>query len=265
MIVDAFLFFNELDLLEIRLHELNDIVDLFVLVESSQTFTGKKKRFVFEDNAGMFSEFLPKIKVVHAPESSFAVPMEREGYQRNCMMQGLSEVPDEAIVMVSDVDEIPRATVLKNELFPPRWLRYKAGHNPFVPLHQPMYMYALNGFYTSKWHGTVMMPKWFLRDKLKGDCHKARLSRRHGILVREAGWHFSWLGKADRIIEKVKAYSHQELNNPVLTDKSRIEKRMASGLAYGGDRKVTYVPLDESFPAYVVANQEKFSDIIRNV
>ena len=46
MVIDCFLFFDEIDLLEIRLNELKDVVDVFVLTESPYTFTGKEKPFV---------------------------------------------------------------------------------------------------------------------------------------------------------------------------------------------------------------------------
>ena len=53
MIVDCFPFFNELDLLEIRLNILKDVVDKFVLVEASKTQTKLDKPFYFEDNKGL--------------------------------------------------------------------------------------------------------------------------------------------------------------------------------------------------------------------
>ena len=59
-IYDGFLFFNELDLLEIRLNTLNDVVDYFILVESSVTHAGKSKSFIFEENKDKFTKFLPK-------------------------------------------------------------------------------------------------------------------------------------------------------------------------------------------------------------
>jgi len=61
MIYDAFLFYNELDLLEIRLNELKDVVDRFVLLESSRTFTNKPKPLVFKENRSRFSAFLDRI------------------------------------------------------------------------------------------------------------------------------------------------------------------------------------------------------------
>ncbi|MBW2533223.1 MAG: glycosyl transferase GT17 family protein, partial [Deltaproteobacteria bacterium] len=43
MIYDCFPFFNELDLLKIRLEELRPVVDRFVLVEATRTFGGAVK------------------------------------------------------------------------------------------------------------------------------------------------------------------------------------------------------------------------------
>ncbi|MFA6665763.1 MAG: beta-1,4-N-acetylgalactosaminyltransferase, partial [Armatimonadota bacterium] len=60
-VYDCFTFFNELELLELRLKLLNDVVDYFVLVESNKTFKNKDKEFVFEANKSMFEEYLAKI------------------------------------------------------------------------------------------------------------------------------------------------------------------------------------------------------------
>ena len=42
-IFDTFTFYNELDLLELRLNILGDVVDYFVINEATITFTGKTK------------------------------------------------------------------------------------------------------------------------------------------------------------------------------------------------------------------------------
>src|SRR5258707_12585633 len=60
-IFDCFLFSNELDLLELRLNELNAVVDFFVLVEATVSFRGIQKPLVFERNKDRFSNFLHKI------------------------------------------------------------------------------------------------------------------------------------------------------------------------------------------------------------
>ena len=61
-VIDAFLFFQELDLLEIRLAYLDSIVDVFLIVESRQTFSGKPKDFVFEKNLKRFEKYKNKIQ-----------------------------------------------------------------------------------------------------------------------------------------------------------------------------------------------------------
>ena len=55
-IIDTFPFFNELDILEIRLRELSGVVAKFVLVESAQTHSGKPKDLLFEQNSENLTE-----------------------------------------------------------------------------------------------------------------------------------------------------------------------------------------------------------------
>ena len=62
MLIDSFLFFKEYDLLEIRLKYLYDHVDLFVIVESGQSFNGLKKNFNFEEKIFRYKKYLDKIK-----------------------------------------------------------------------------------------------------------------------------------------------------------------------------------------------------------
>ncbi|NJM15850.1 MAG: hypothetical protein HC896_11225 [Bacteroidales bacterium] len=60
MVYDCFPFFNELDILEIRLNELNEAVDKFVLVEASRTFQGDPKPLYFEENKEKVQGFFAK-------------------------------------------------------------------------------------------------------------------------------------------------------------------------------------------------------------
>ena len=47
-IIDCFIFYNELDLLTYRLNLLKNIVDYFIIVESTHTFIGKEKKIIFQ-------------------------------------------------------------------------------------------------------------------------------------------------------------------------------------------------------------------------
>ena len=61
MVYDSFQFFNELDILLLRMHILNDVVDKFVISESTVTFSGDAKPLYYEENKEMFQEFEHKI------------------------------------------------------------------------------------------------------------------------------------------------------------------------------------------------------------
>ena len=76
-IYDCFNFFNELDILELRLNILYDYVDYFVIVESSVTHSGQPKPFYLEENKERFAKFWDKIiifKVVDTPEDFVNLP-----------------------------------------------------------------------------------------------------------------------------------------------------------------------------------------------
>ena len=47
MIIDAFTFLNEKELVELRVKYLNDMVDCFLVVEADHTHTGKKENLEF--------------------------------------------------------------------------------------------------------------------------------------------------------------------------------------------------------------------------
>lgn len=117
-IIDCFTFFNELDLLEIRLKYLYDTVDYFVIVEADSSFNGDSKEMVFKNNIDRFAPFMDKIIFVPIKMKSFEnenkVAWKREEYQRNCIQEGIDKLnlKDTDFVLISDVDEIPNKDVL---------------------------------------------------------------------------------------------------------------------------------------------------------
>ena len=124
MLYDCFVFHNEFDLLEIRLREMGDLVDRFVLVEADQTQRGSPKPFFFDENRERFSAWKDKIVDLQVRLPDELPPAlgvyknrrkkdwERENYQRNCIAQGLDTCRPDDLVLLSDVDEIIRADVL---------------------------------------------------------------------------------------------------------------------------------------------------------
>ncbi|NQU73263.1 MAG: hypothetical protein HQ547_00945, partial [Candidatus Omnitrophica bacterium] len=117
MIYDCFVFFNEIDLLKIRLEELKDSVDKFVLVEAAKTFAKREKPLYFQEYKHEFSEYLDRIvyqMVDDVPKkrlTGWGSRWDREAHQRNCISRALMRCncDDDDIILISDVDEIPRA------------------------------------------------------------------------------------------------------------------------------------------------------------
>lgn len=118
-IIDCFIFFNELDLLEIRLRYLYKSVDYFVIVESDTTFNGENKKFNLKDNINRFKDFEDKIIYISLKMKDFPkkknIAWEREKYQRNSIKKGLSEINlnKEDLILISDLDEIPNIEYLR--------------------------------------------------------------------------------------------------------------------------------------------------------
>ena len=115
-VYDCFTFFNELELLELRLETYYDIVDTFVIVEADKTHANIPKPFNFLENIERYQKYLPKINYVM--DTSF-VPYEGaddwsiENNQRNNIMKGLTDAEPDDLILISDVDEFPDPAILK--------------------------------------------------------------------------------------------------------------------------------------------------------
>jgi beta-1,4-mannosyl-glycoprotein beta-1,4-N-acetylglucosaminyltransferase len=290
MIYDCFTFFNELELLELRLHELSGVVDKFVLVEATQTHSNRPKPLYYQENRSRFSGFHDKI--IHVVVDDLPVstdPWVPENFQRNCIGRGLAGCRPEDFVLVSDLDEIPRASVVETmsreipfhdnifssaihaglnsglvkNVFHRKGFRRRLRHNhPFVwKFRQVLFRHFMNcrSVHPAFSHGTRM-----LRFR---DFSCAEEVRHTGYkIVENGGWHFSWMGGVQRIQQKLAAYAHQERNLPQFAEAGRIEQALNEGrLFFNRDVPHEIVPLDDSFPRYLLKHPEKFSTWIKPV
>ena len=90
MIYDCFQFYNEIDILKIRLNVLKDVVDKVVLSESTTTFSGKSKPLYFEENKELFKEFEDKIIHVIVDDTPMDCDaFKRDSHQKCAVMRGL--------------------------------------------------------------------------------------------------------------------------------------------------------------------------------
>jgi beta-1,4-mannosyl-glycoprotein beta-1,4-N-acetylglucosaminyltransferase len=232
---DCFTFFNELDMLEIRLAELYPLVDRFVLVEAVKTFQGEPKPLHFQENRERFKPWLDKIKhvVTDFPDRIRLRPdhtpaWNREYYQRNQIARGLAGAEPHDLVMVSDVDEIIARDKLQG------LLESGAYQGSGVCFYMPVYQfYMLYRHPWIRWPGPRMVEfKTFTTgQKLRtlrfehetiwsrAGLGNARLRLRNwqrcGIsvpvrIVEDAGWHFTSTGGFGAWKKKVDSFSHEE-------------------------------------------------------
>lgn len=292
MIYDCCPFFNELDLLEIRLNELNDVVDRFVIVEAELTHNGEKKPLYFEDDRERFSKFENKIRhiIVRAeefkPAEAGATFQERAwmrgNIQRNAIALGLNGARDDDVVIVSDLDEIPRASCVSNTA-----REIETGEVVGFILNAYNFYANLRNASNPYWGNDPKMSKIAtFRDE------RAYVSSpyRHFILpevnqgptatrfryikptwrIANAGWHFSYLGGVERVARKIRSivendWSRNMSDAALLIEvKNRIDQRKALGdiLTGGGCDAFMPEPFDNSFPEFLIANSKRFSYLV---
>jgi beta-1,4-mannosyl-glycoprotein beta-1,4-N-acetylglucosaminyltransferase len=193
MIITAQPFFNELDLLELKIRELRGVVDAHVVVESNRTFTGLHKRLYFDENKKRFEALgVPIIhRVVELPEVAES-PWEREAAQYEHVRRVVREIKPKECIWC-DADEIPRpkailefhwrelktATLTMDHLLfgfdrvdaTQRWRNAKIAWYDPAAFEQP-------------WRGTVA-PE-----------------------INEGGWHCEYFGGKEKLLAKLNAVSH---------------------------------------------------------
>jgi beta-1,4-mannosyl-glycoprotein beta-1,4-N-acetylglucosaminyltransferase len=232
-IIDCFIFYNEFDLLYYRLSILYDIVDYFVLVESTHTFVGKSKPLYFHANRHVYEKFLDKIIHVVVDDLPYIHPhidfsqnhqWENESFQRNAISRGILELENKKklsksdFILITDVDEIPDPNTLSS-------MKYRIKNFHICSLEMDMYYYNLyTKFINEKW----VYPKILSYDIYKtyhGDCESIRKTQCYTI--KNGGWHLSYFGDVYFIQNKLKSFSHQEYNTDEYTNTDKIVKRMS--------------------------------------
>ena len=251
MIYDCFPFLNELDVLEIRLNTLNSVVDFFVIVESTHTFQKNPKPLYFAENKARFAEFLPKI--IHVVDDS--MPLNGDtwityAHQLNCIHQGLKNAREDDIVSISDLDEIFNPLMYKELIYPLEII---------FPAMKVFYYFLNCHTGNAVWDCGFITTRGAIKDL---DIYKTRMRKTlEGQQVLNGGWHFSYMGGVDTIIEKLQSFSHVEYNKPDFLDRKRICEYIEQRLSIFeplGTPSMDIIPIDESFPIFIRENLNKY-------
>lgn len=257
MIIDCIPFFNELDLLEMRYRELNDVVDVFFISEATLTFTGKPKPLYFNENKERFKEFEHKIHHIiidnyDGIKTTDPRSMDRNQKQRgiDAMLKKFDPVDDDVVIM-TDADEIPRAEKIK-EAIQEDW--------DAAMIEMGLYYYWLNcrcGGRAGSWRN----PRLIRPNGGKIHYNSARKGKSDKNYW-DAGWHFGFLYD---IQQKIDSWTHApEYNKPPYNTKEHILDCITNGKDLFNRKRYEFKFLtDLSYlPKYVLDNIEQFEKFI---
>ena len=277
-IVDVFPFFNELELLELRLQILSPYVDKFVLVECPQTFSGNYKPLFFEQNKSRFTEWAEKIvhyintdpiesmgdlesrlsasditdedrliltKTIASPLATGEFHWKQEFFQKECIRKAIPKQDNRDVIFFGDLDEIWNPSI-----------EFDWSEDIVYRLKQIVYPYWLNNKSNENWTSAVFTAYKNLEDRSLNDLRMTSVDLETEI-VTNGGWHFSYQGGADRIQFKIESYGHQEFNNKKI--KMRIQKRLAKRKDVLG-RKLKFVKCETDLPPEVLAMKKELPD-----
>jgi beta-1,4-mannosyl-glycoprotein beta-1,4-N-acetylglucosaminyltransferase len=220
MIIDCFIFYNELELLFYRLSILYDKVDYFVLVESTRTYTGVDKPLYFEQNKALFDNF--KDKIIHVIIDDLkAEPLSKdevwlnEYKQRNSIDIGIKRLnlKNDDLIIVSDVDEIINPEVIDRL-------------QPNCSLEMDFYYYNLHTLNKNKWYYAKVIDYEFYKKRFASKPNSIRWNSKFSYVIKNSGWHLSYFGDEYFIQNKLKNFAHQEWNSDYYTDVNKIKERM---------------------------------------
>jgi hypothetical protein len=274
-VYDVFSFYNEFDILEIRLKELWNTVDYFVLLEASTTFVGNPKEYLFEKNKERFAPYMSKIRHIKLDDSielqRQVFPREiddtwvREKYQRYAARQELTDIEPEDIIVISDCDEIPRADMIElikeDENDYDRYILYVAQFNYKInymkiqnPSRHPAIIATRGRVFTNPQQEREYSFYWNTKPE-------------NTIGVDHGGWHFTYFGDERHCVNKIQNFAHTEQNNPSIIDEFSIEWMIRNKYGHEGieskhNERFEYVVIDEYFPKCIIDNLDHWKNMI---
>ena len=289
-IFDCFMYFDEEQVLDLRLNVLNDFVDYFVIVESTQNHKGIKRELLFDQSK--FQKF--KNKIIYLVYDEIPKNVEtisdnedenekdrkyimnavyRENSQRNFITNGLQKADENDLILVSDVDEIPKLSSLNLSKIDNKILIFK----------QDMFYYKFNlAIPNFKWSGTkgvkkknLKSPQWLrnIKDRkyafFRIDTFFSEKKYTNIKIISDGGWHFSNIKNAKMIEHKLKSYLHHrefdqvslsvdEIDNLIKNKKAIYDLRVDKKVNKVGNGVVLNNYNLNKLPKYINENLDKY-------
>ena len=289
-IFDCFMYFDEDEVLDVRLNFLDKYVDYFVIVESGYNHKGEKRDPQFD--LSKFKKFKDKIIYIlknEIPEGiekikdddneneqyrkSIYNAWKRENLQRNRILEGLTDANPNDWIIISDLDEIPNLEKVN----------FNNINQKLIFFNQLMMYYKFNlKLDNFIWIGSrackfkdLISPQWLRDIKSKKfywwrvDILFSKKKYNNIKFVDGGGWHFSYLKTPDKIEKKLKSYLHHidydknpiGVNNitEIIKNKKTIYNLKVDQKENKFDAKNDLVKIDiNELPKYIIDNLDKF-------
>ena len=257
---DCFMYNNEELLLDLRLNILSKYVKKFILVESTIDHQGNKKKNFFKiENFDKFKDKIIHLRIEDFPKE-LSSTWERENFQRNYISKSINNLLDDDYIIISDIDEIPNFDNLKN------FEKYK-----FTAFQQSNFCYKFNmkNITYPNWYGSKLCkkkylksPQWLRNQKVK-EYSFFHFYKIKWNIIKNGGWHFSFLMQPTEIIKKIKSFAHDEFNKKEFLEINEIEKKIKLGEdLFNRNQKYIKVELDNNFPKQIFDNIDKYKEWI---
>ena len=262
-IIDCITFFDNNFIFELRYNILKDYVDYFVICESKYDHRNNIKKLNFDTK--IYNSEKIQYFVLEEPFPKNTNLWENQAIQREFLLKSLSFASPEDLIFFSDPDEIPNPNILKN-------FKLKNKYGIFL---QKCFNYKFNLFnpYETPWEGTRVSKKKnlksidFMRQKVKRKNLKYnffRFDKEKSIQIfKNSGWHFNNVMSHEQISLKLKTFAHTEFTNDNFSAPEIIKDKINKQIdLFNRGHKYEKVKMDNSFPEYILQNQEKYFEWI---
>ena len=271
-VIDCVCFLQEIDLLKARLELLQDAVDITLVVESNTTFSGKPKPYNLDSRIREFDQWHEKLMYMMIDQSDSDVEIKEvskytpengswllEHQHRNSFALVRDIVEDDDIVLIGDLDEVP---------YPEAIEILKTLPDSYFPVSLNMlfhyyYVNCQNIGFERQWNGTVAVKGKQFKEELP---QTFRDGRNKYDMIANAGNHWSFLGDADKIKNKIQSFAHTEFNKPEIISEDHILDCIENGKDVFNRAGVSYkvVPMG-TYPAAVQKVFSKYPQFIKEV
>ena len=271
-------FLNEIDVLEIRLAELDSVVDVFVIAEATRTHTNVPRDLVFPQHKHRFSRWLHKIRYLKVSFPQLGGHWERENYQREVLGRGLEGLRPDDIVIVADVDEILSASTVRGIVegkfrlpctfsFPIhpyrldwKWDSLDEGCERCTVIRGRDLERVPNGMFRGV-QAAIRLSFCCFEDPSYEGPQPTRFCLDHTHYLGEYGWHFTYQGDPEQIIAKTNSIADEWVKEQASEDDALEAISNGRDLFGRSDKTARRIGL-EQLPVYVQENQERFSRLL---